>query len=128
MENMKDVLKNVLAEEIEKVNPSTEPDKKTILIGKTTTIPGYSYDVHRTRIKKGNTTRYIGVRVPTGTRLGEGGRIETTCTPQDENHEFRPMNMEGINPENANEMMERFRKTIREEIYNFLKEADKGNQ
>ena len=38
------------------------------------------------------------------------------------------MNMEGINPENANEMMERFRKTIREEISNFLKEADKENQ
>ena len=66
--------------------------------------------------------------MPAGIRLGEGGRIETTCTPRGENHEFKPMNMEGVNPENATQIMERFRKTIREEISNFLKEADKENQ
>ena len=126
MRDMNEVLAEALEEELKQARESEA--NETLTTEKPRHIPDSEKDVYRAKIQLGATVRYIGMRVPLY-NPGMRGRneVETFCTPMSEYHEFKPMNMQGIDAENARDVLERFRKTIREEISKFIKEAENEN-
>ncbi len=124
MRDMNEDLNNAMMQALIEARDLMESQsKETLRIDDARHAERREENVYRARIRLGKGDSYIGIRVPFG-NLGmrNGYEVEVFCTPYPGKYEFRQMNMTGIDPHNAREVLEKFSETIMEEITDFIRE------